>query len=81
MQFLHSLIHRLTPAPLACTIPAAMPVISLISILDILVLVSSLAAFLPIRDHQRRQGLPYPLVRDRLWYDLFCSKGPLVPKG
>jgi len=37
-----------------------MPVISLTLILDILVLVSSLAAFLAIRDYQRRQGLPYP---------------------
>jgi hypothetical protein len=38
----------------------AMPVISLTSILDILVLVASLTAFLAIRDYQRRQGLPYP---------------------
>ncbi len=30
------------------------------SILEILVLVSSLAAFLTIRDYQRRRGLPYP---------------------
>jgi hypothetical protein len=30
------------------------------SVLDILVLVSSLAAFLAIRDRQRRRGLPYP---------------------
>jgi len=37
-----------------------MPVVSLKSILDILVLISSLAAFLAIRDHQRRRGLPYP---------------------
>ena len=38
----------------------AMPVISLLSILDILVLVSSLAAFLAIRGYQRRQSLQYP---------------------
>ena len=37
-----------------------MPVVSLASILDILVLVSSLAAFFVIRDYQRRRGLPYP---------------------
>jgi hypothetical protein len=37
-----------------------MPVVSLTSILDILVLISSLAAFLAIRDYQRRRGLPYP---------------------
>ena len=37
-----------------------MPVASLKSILDILVLISSLAAFLAIRDYQRRRGLPYP---------------------
>jgi hypothetical protein len=37
-----------------------MPVVSLKSILDILVLISSLAAFLAIRDYQRRRGLPYP---------------------
>jgi hypothetical protein len=38
----------------------AMPVISQSPILEILVLLSSLAAFLAIRDYQRRQGLPYP---------------------
>jgi hypothetical protein len=38
----------------------AMPVISVTLIVDILVLVLSLAAFLAIRDYQRRQGLPYP---------------------
>ncbi|KAI0273278.1 CyP450 monooxygenase [Russula aff. rugulosa BPL654] len=37
-----------------------MPVASLTSILDVLVLIFSLAAFLAIRDYQRRQGLPYP---------------------
>jgi hypothetical protein len=37
-----------------------MPVLSLTSALDIFVLVSSLAAFLAIRDYQRRRGLPYP---------------------
>jgi hypothetical protein len=37
-----------------------MPVVSLTSILHILVLISSLAAFLAIRDYQRRRGLPYP---------------------
>jgi hypothetical protein len=37
-----------------------MPVISLMSALDILVLVTSIAAFFSIRDYQRRRGLPYP---------------------
>ena len=37
-----------------------MPGISLTSILDVFVLISSLAAFLAIRDYQRRRGLPYP---------------------
>jgi hypothetical protein len=37
-----------------------MPVVSLTSTLDILVIVSSFAAFLAIRDYQRRRGLPYP---------------------
>jgi hypothetical protein len=37
-----------------------MPVVSLTSTLDILVIISSLAAFLAIRDYQRRRGLPYP---------------------
>jgi hypothetical protein len=37
-----------------------MPVVSLTSILDILVLIFSSAAFLVIRDYQRRRGLPYP---------------------
>jgi hypothetical protein len=32
----------------------------LTAVLDILVLVSSLAAFLAIRDRQKRRGLPYP---------------------
>jgi hypothetical protein len=32
----------------------------LTAVLDILVLVSSLAAFLAIRDRRRRRGLPYP---------------------
>jgi hypothetical protein len=35
-----------------------MPAVSLV--LTILVLVSSIAAFLAIRDYQKRQGLPYP---------------------
>ena len=35
-------------------------VVPLTAVLDILVFVSSLAAFLAIRDHQRRRGLPYP---------------------
>ncbi|KAN0115759.1 cytochrome P450 [Russula decolorans] len=34
--------------------------VSLKSILDFFVLISSLAAFLAIRDYQRRRGLPYP---------------------
>ena len=37
-----------------------MPVVSLMSTVDILVLVTSLAAFLAIRDYHRRRGLPYP---------------------
>lgn len=37
-----------------------MAVVSLTPFLDIFVLVSCLAAFLAIRDHQRRRGLPYP---------------------
>ncbi|KAI0274083.1 cytochrome P450 [Russula aff. rugulosa BPL654] len=37
-----------------------MSVVSLISALDILVLVTSIAAFFAIRDYQRRRGLPYP---------------------
>ena len=38
--------------------PAIM--VSLLSTLDFLVLVSSLATFLAIRDYRRRKGLPYP---------------------
>ncbi|KAH9952752.1 cytochrome P450 [Russula dissimulans] len=34
--------------------------VSLLSTLDFLVLVSSLATFLAIRDHRKRRGLPYP---------------------
>ena len=37
-----------------------MPALSLVLTIDILVLVSSIAAFLAIRDYQKRQGLPYP---------------------
>jgi hypothetical protein len=37
-----------------------MPLVSLTLTLDILVIVSSLAAFWAIRDYQRRRGLPYP---------------------
>jgi hypothetical protein len=37
-----------------------MPVLSLTSTLDILVLVFSLAVLLTIRDYQRRRGRPYP---------------------
>jgi hypothetical protein len=37
-----------------------MPVVSLMSALDILALLTSIAAFLAIRDYQRRRGLPYP---------------------
>ena len=37
-----------------------MPAVSLVLIIDILVLVSSIAAFFAIRDYQKRQGLPYP---------------------
>ena len=34
--------------------------VSLLSTLDFLVLVSTLATFLAIRDHRKRRGLPYP---------------------
>jgi hypothetical protein len=37
-----------------------MPVVSLMSVIDILVLAFCLAAYLAIRDHHRRQGLSYP---------------------
>ncbi|KAI0278749.1 cytochrome P450 [Russula aff. rugulosa BPL654] len=37
-----------------------MPVVSPMLALDILVLVTSIAAFFAIRDYQRRRGLPYP---------------------
>ena len=38
-----------------------MPAVSLVlTTIDILVLVSSIAIFLAIRDYQKRQGLPYP---------------------
>jgi hypothetical protein len=37
-----------------------MPVLSLISALDLLVFLTSIAAFFAIRDYQRRRGLPYP---------------------
>ncbi len=37
-----------------------MPAVSLIFTFDILVLVSSIAVFFAIRDHQRRRGLQYP---------------------
>ena len=37
-----------------------MPAISLTAAFDVLVLVSSFAAFSAIRDYQRRRGLPYP---------------------
>ena len=37
-----------------------MPVLSLMSALDILVLVTSITAFFAIRDYQRRRGFPYP---------------------
>ena len=37
-----------------------MPGVSLMSIFDILALVSSLYVFLAFRDYQRRRGLPYP---------------------
>jgi hypothetical protein len=37
-----------------------MPMVSLKSTLDILVLVSSLAVYLAIRDYRRRRGVPYP---------------------
>jgi len=42
------------------TLTSAMIMGSLMTILDLLVLVSSLVAFLAIRDYQRRGRLPYP---------------------
>lgn len=48
--------HITTPLTRAATMPA----ISLVLTIDILVLVFSIAAFLAIRDYQKRQGLPYP---------------------
>jgi hypothetical protein len=50
-----SIIYRHLPAR-----PAIMSVVSLMSALDILALVTSIAAFFAIRDYQRRRGLPYP---------------------
>ncbi len=50
-----------SPASIPTSTRAAiMPVVSLTSALDILVLVSSIAAFFATRDYQRRRGLPYP---------------------
>jgi hypothetical protein len=37
-----------------------MSVVSLVLTIDILVLVTSIAAFLAIRDYQKRMGVPYP---------------------
>jgi hypothetical protein len=52
--------HRLDPTATPSTSVVIMPMVSLTSILDVLVLICSFAAFLAIRDYQRRQGLPYP---------------------
>jgi hypothetical protein len=54
----HKVYHTTTTIPL--TRAVIMPAVSLVLTIDILVLVSSIAAFLAIRDHQKRQGLPYP---------------------
>lgn len=47
---------------LACapTRAAIMPVVSPMFALDILVLVTSIAAFFALRDYKKRRGLPYP---------------------
>ena len=52
--------HHLDPAARPLASVATMPVAFWTSILDFLVPMCSLAAFLAIRDYHRRQGLPYP---------------------
>jgi hypothetical protein len=52
----HKVYHITTPPTRAVIMPA----VSLVLTIDILVVVSSVAAFLAIRDYQKRQGLPYP---------------------
>jgi hypothetical protein len=52
---------RFSPASTLTSARAAIiPVVSLMSALDILVLVILISAFFAIRDYQRRRGLPYP---------------------
>jgi hypothetical protein len=51
----HVVYHTTPP-----TRAVVMAAVSLVLTIDILVLVSSIAAFLAIRDYQKRQGLPYP---------------------
>jgi hypothetical protein len=53
----YKVYHTTTTVPL--TRAVIMPAVSLVLTI-ILVLVSSIAAFLAIRDYQKRQGLPYP---------------------
>jgi hypothetical protein len=52
----HKVYHITTPPTRTVTMPA----VSLVLTIDVLVLVSSIAAFLAIRDYQKRKGLPYP---------------------
>jgi hypothetical protein len=52
-------VRCITSPPLP-TRAAIMPAVSLVLTIDILVFVSSIAAFLAFRDHQKRRGLPYP---------------------
>jgi hypothetical protein len=52
--------HKVYHFTIPLTRAVIMPAVSLALTIDILVLVSSIAAFLAIRDYQKRQGLPYP---------------------
>ena len=62
MALYHNLISPQPqgPRPRLSTFSVIMPLVSLTSILDILVLASFLSAIFAIRDYQRRRGLPYP---------------------
>jgi hypothetical protein len=44
----------------AAVLRPVMPVVSLVFTIEILALLSSITAFLAIRDYQKRGGLPYP---------------------
>src|SRR6267154_4983015 len=52
--------HKVHHITIPLTRAVIMPAVSLVLTIDILVLVASIAAFLAIRDYQKRQGLPYP---------------------